>query len=116
MVTRIEPLTTEQSAEWQKRKVDQWGRLSADEKLASKLAEAGITLSMVQTKNTFVVHCNKDGEPFDELLIGDPGKTVPRDDRLFNLRKVDLDDVQIATALIVWSKGQKLPPPQSRIE
>ena len=112
-VKRPEPMTPEQAAEWDKRKLDQYERIIAAE--AEAMAAAGVTLAMVQTKHTFAIKANNAGGLLDELVYGDPAKTVPRDDRLFVLKAIDLTDDQIKAAFREWRFGRVLPPPPSRV-
>jgi hypothetical protein len=117
-VKRPEPMTPEQAAEWDKRKLEQYDRIVAGE--AEAMTRSNISLSMVQTKHTFSINAAwqdfATSEEFrDELVFGDPAKAVPRDDKVFVLKAVDLTDDQIKAAFREWRLRRKLPPPPSRV-
>lgn len=118
-VKRIEPMTPEQAAEWEKRKSEQWARvIEAEQPIFSEAMAArgrSYALSMVQTKQTFAVHFSTEDGFKDELVYGDPAKSVPKDDKLFLLRAIDLTDEEIKAAFAEWRLGRKLPPPPSRV-
>lgn len=110
---RIKPLTPEAGKAWDARKFEQGQRI-----ILAEIFE-GLDVSMVQTKHTFTIAVSRDADDgrfwSDELVIGDPAKTIIRDDRLYDLRAVDLSDDEIRAAFAEWRAGRRLPPAPSRL-
>lgn len=109
-VPRIQPMTPEEAAAWEARKFAQW------EAIEAALKDSSLTLALIQTQHTFVVRVLGPGGFEDEMCIGDPAKSVTKDDRTFNLSAVDMTGPQISAALQEWKLLRKLPPPPDRLQ
>jgi hypothetical protein len=103
---RPEPMTPQQEAAWKARKMAQWDRICdafappPQEERAPFVAPT-LHVSMVQTRNTFMVYARGDGFN-DEFCLGNPPHTVTRDDRLLTVPGRDASDRDVAAVIEAW--------------
>lgn len=103
---RVPRFTPEESSAWQRRKMEQWARIQAAF-APPEGEEPELHVTMIQTKDTFMVYAR--GDDFaDDFCLGQPAHNVTRDDRLLSVPATDIDDDAVDAAILAWKSRRKV--------